>query len=147
MQVQQSRNPNASLGLSLSSFSCVISFGNLIDRDHTQRYPKLQGHTVLRAQSCPTLWHPMDCSPPGSFVDGILQARILEWGKKKKKHTGVGCHALLQGVFPSQGSNSRLLRLLHRQVGSLPLSHLGSLRVTCLYVNPVSHLHWSNQSI
>ena len=31
------------------------------------------------AQSCPTLCDPMDCSPPGSFVHGILQARILEW--------------------------------------------------------------------
>ena len=28
---------------------------------------------------CPTLCHPMDCSPPGSCVHGILQARILEW--------------------------------------------------------------------
>ena len=28
---------------------------------------------------CPTLWDPMDCSPPGSSVYGILQARILEW--------------------------------------------------------------------
>ena len=31
------------------------------------------------AQSCPTLWDPVDCSPPGSSVNGILQARILEW--------------------------------------------------------------------
>ena len=31
------------------------------------------------AQLCPTLCNPMDCSPPGSFVHGILQARILEW--------------------------------------------------------------------
>ena len=30
-------------------------------------------------QSCPTLCHLMDCSPPGSSVHGILQARILEW--------------------------------------------------------------------
>ena len=30
-------------------------------------------------QSCPTLGNPMDCSPPGSSVYGILQARILEW--------------------------------------------------------------------
>ena len=30
-------------------------------------------------QSCPTLCDPMDCSPPGSSVHGILQARILEW--------------------------------------------------------------------
>ena len=31
------------------------------------------------AQSCPTLCSPVDCSPPGSSVHGILQARILEW--------------------------------------------------------------------
>ena len=31
------------------------------------------------AQSCPTLCDPMDCSPPGSSVHGILQARTLEW--------------------------------------------------------------------
>ena len=31
------------------------------------------------AQSCPTLWDPVDCSPPGSSAHGILQARILEW--------------------------------------------------------------------
>ena len=30
-------------------------------------------------QSCPTVCEPMDCSPPGSSVLGILQARILEW--------------------------------------------------------------------
>ena len=34
---------------------------------------------VLVAQSCLTLCPPMDCSPPGSSVHGILQARILEW--------------------------------------------------------------------
>ena len=31
------------------------------------------------AQSCPTLCNPMDCSPPGSSIHGILQARMLEW--------------------------------------------------------------------
>jgi len=30
----------------------------------------------------------------------------------------MGCHALLQGIFPTQGSNLRLLYLLHRQAGS-----------------------------
>jgi len=34
---------------------------------------------VLVTQSCPTLCDPMDCSPPGSSVHGILQARTLEW--------------------------------------------------------------------
>ena len=49
-------------------------------------------------QSCPTLYDPMDCSPPGSSIHGIFQARVLEWGavafsisnlrtgKKKKCH-------------------------------------------------------------
>ena len=31
-------------------------------------------------QSCPTLSDPMDCSPPGSSVHGVFQARVLEWG-------------------------------------------------------------------
>ena len=34
---------------------------------------------VLVTQSCPTLCHPMECSPPGSSVLGIFQARIQEW--------------------------------------------------------------------
>ena len=42
------------------------------------------------------------------------------------KNTGVGCHTLLQGIFPTQGSNLSLLWLLHWQADSLPLSHLGS---------------------
>ena len=33
----------------------------------------------LVSQSCPTLCNPMNCGPPGSYVHGILQARILEW--------------------------------------------------------------------
>ena len=32
------------------------------------------------AQSCQTLSDPMDCSPPGSSIHGIFQARVLEWG-------------------------------------------------------------------
>ena len=32
------------------------------------------------AQSCPTLSDPVDCSPPGSYIHGIFQARVLEWG-------------------------------------------------------------------
>ena len=34
---------------------------------------------MLVAQSCPTLCNPRNYSPPGSFVQGILQARLLEW--------------------------------------------------------------------
>ena len=35
---------------------------------------------MLSLQSCPILCDPMDCSPPGSSLHGILQARVLEWG-------------------------------------------------------------------
>ena len=42
------------------------------------------------------------------------------------KNIGVGCHFLLQGIFPTQGSNLRLLCLLHWQADSLPLHHLES---------------------
>ena len=35
---------------------------------------------VLVPQMCPTLCNPVDCSPPGSSVHGIFQARVLEWG-------------------------------------------------------------------
>ena len=31
-------------------------------------------------QSCPTLCDPMDCSPPGSSIHGVFQAKVLEWG-------------------------------------------------------------------
>ena len=34
---------------------------------------------VQSLQLCPTVCHPVDCSPPGSSVHGISQARILEW--------------------------------------------------------------------
>ena len=53
---------------------------------------------VLVTESCPTLCDPMDCSSPGSSVHGVSPG----------KNTGVGCHALLQGIFPTQGSNSGL---------------------------------------
>ena len=41
------------------------------------------------------------------------------------ENIGMGCHALLQGIFPTQGSNSHLLCLLNRQVCSLPLEPSG----------------------
>ena len=54
----------------------------------------------------------MDCSPPGSSVHGDSPG----------KNTGVGCHALLQGIFPIQGSN---LGLLHYKQILYHLSHQG----------------------
>ena len=53
----------------------------------------------LVTQSCPTLCDPMDCSPPGSSVHGDSPG----------KNTKVGCHAFLQGIFPTQKVTPRLL--------------------------------------
>ena len=39
----------------------------------------LTAATAKSLQLCPTLWDPIDSSPPGSFVHGILQSRTLEW--------------------------------------------------------------------
>ena len=55
----------------------------------------------------------------------LQPARLLCPRDSPGKNTGVGCHALLQGMFPSQGSNLPLLHLLHWQVGSLPLAPPG----------------------
>ena len=46
---------------------------------HRQRNQDADSRQVLVARSCPTRCNPMDCSPPGSSVHGILQARILKW--------------------------------------------------------------------
>jgi len=55
----------------------------------------------------------------------IAAARLLCPWDSPGKSIGVGCHALLQGIFLTQGSNTHLLCLLHWQVDSLLLSHLG----------------------
>ena len=73
-------------------------------------------HVCLVTQSCLTLCYPRDCSPPGSSVHGDSSG----------KNTGVGCHALLQGIFPIQGSNPGLPHC--RQI-LYHLSHQGNPRI------------------
>ena len=58
---------------------------------------------------------------------GLWPTRLLCPWNFPGKNTGVGCHFLLQGIFPSQGTNPSLLWLLHWPTDSLSLSHLGSL--------------------
>ena len=84
----------------------------------------------LVAQSCPTLCDPMDCSPSGSSVHGDSPG----------KNTGVGCRALLQGIFPTQGLNPCLTHccwilycLSHQESPLLyTLSHAPVSLSTCL---------------
>ena len=83
----------------------------------SRKIPQATEHLSPRvsAQLCPTLCNPMDCSPPGSSVHGILQARILQWVAISSS----------RGIFLTKGSNPGLLHLLHWQVDSSPLHHLG----------------------
>ena len=59
-------------------------------------------------------------------LDGLYPTRLLWPWDFPGKNTGVGCHFLLQRIFPTQGLNPHLLCLLHWQVDSLPLSHPGT---------------------
>ena len=78
---------------------------------------------VLVAQSCLTLCDPMD--PPGFSVDEHSPG----------KYTEVGCHALFQGIFPTEGLNPGLLH--HRQI-IYHLSYQESQRI----MDWVSLLQW-----
>ena len=63
----------------------------------------------------------MDCSPPGSSVPGDSPG----------KNTGMDCHALLQGIFPTQGLNPGLS---HWRMILYHLSHWGSPRILELFL-------------
>ena len=67
----------------------------------------------LLAKSCPTLLRLHGLQPPRLPCPWDFPA----------KNTGVGCHFVLQGIFPIQGLSTYFL---HWQVNSLPLSHQGS---------------------
>ena len=60
---------SVALGNYLTSLSRIFHF----------REMELIRPSLLVGQSCPTLCDPMECSPPGSSIDGIPQERILEW--------------------------------------------------------------------
>ena len=68
-------------------------------------------------QSCQTLRYPMDCSPPGSPLHGILQARILEWFVVP----------FSRGCSQSRDQTHVSYVYLHWQAGSLPLAPPGNL--------------------
>ena len=84
---------------------------------------------MLVAESCLTLLWP----------HWTLPTRLLCPWDFPGKNTAVGCHFLLQGTFPTQGSNLRLFRLLLWQASSLPLSHRGSSLMGIYVVNLSSY--------
>ena len=81
----------------------------------------------LVSRSCLTLCDPMECSLPGSSV----------CGDSSGKNSGVGCHALLQGNFPTQESNTGLL---HCRWILYQLSYQGRPAL----VSSISHINHHN---
>ena len=93
----------------------ILHLAYLSDIDGAQSVLVGWMHEHSVAQLCPTL-----------FPHGLQPARLLcPWDSPG--NTGVGCACvLLQGIFPTQGSNPCLLRLLHWQMSSLLLVPAGS---------------------
>ena len=72
-----------SMGFSRQEYWSGLPFpspGDLPNPGIEPRSPALEVKWSEVTQPCPTLCDPVDCSPPGSSIHGILQARILEWG-------------------------------------------------------------------
>ena len=97
------------------------------------------------AQSCPTLSDPTDCSPPGSSIHGIFQARVLEWGATAFSNK-VTSFPQAQG-FPG-GSVGKELCLHAGDLGSIPglgrspgEGHGKPLQYSCLE-NPTDRGVW-----
>ena len=92
--LRMKRKKNAKYHITM--FSLVTCWNDLLDR------------LRMRAQSCLTLPDP----------HGLEPTRVLCPWDFPGKNTGVGCHFLPQGIFPTQGSNSSLFCLLHWQADS-----------------------------
>ena len=80
------------------------------------------------------------------WLHGLQPARLLCPWDSPGKNTGRGCHFPLQEIFQAQGSNPSLLCLLHWQVGSLPLSHLGIPIVTHEALENLHQLSYAHSS-
>mgnify|MGYP006996426435 CR=1 FL=1 len=90
--------------------------------------------------NCLTLWSQrVSCVWLFVIPWAVASQDSLSMGLPRHKNTQVGCHFLLQGILPSQGSNWRLLCLLHWQADSLALCHLGSPLFTLVLIILIRH--------
>ena len=84
---------------------------------HTVLSDSIGKYESASRQSCPTLCHPMDCSPPGCSVHGTVQARILEWvafpfskeSSRLRDRTQVSCIA--DGLYCLSHQRSPYLKI------------------------------------
>ena len=89
---------------------------------HFLRCMKVKSESEV-AQSCLTPSYPMDCSPPGSSVHGIFQARVLEWGAIAFSVLYIAPLQKRNGNVPLGGT------LGYGKLGVLPSCHLVSAQV------------------
>ena len=123
---------------------------------HTQTHTSISGHAQL-LQSCPALCHPMDYSPPGSSVLGILQARILEWvampssrgSSQSSDWTCIFCGSCVAGwFFTAEHWGSTLNQAPHRVIWELSdseekcIKHLSQCQAyyMCVCAQSLSHI-------
>ena len=110
---------------------CIFfpSIASLVPVEHC--FPKFLFPHLLQCNYPPNpTWcvraHVLTCSVTSNSLrpHELWPTRLLCPWDSPGKNTGVGCHALLQGTFLTLGWGPRHFCLLHRQAGSLPLSHL-----------------------
>ena len=84
-------------------------------------------------------------------ASGLSPSRLLCPWNFPDKNVGVGCHFLLQGIFPTQESNSCFLHLLHWHAGSLPLAPPGKpkdfLLLLVAYISLTSDILSTNSQL
>ena len=110
----------------------------------------------MRAQSYPTLFDPMDCSPPISSVHGILQARILEWvaisfsrgSSLPRDWTHISCISCIAcGFFTTRAMGEVQSWPISISLGYLTCQPLVSSSVKYeYYYSVIKLLYWMNQN-
>jgi len=113
-------------------------------------------HDVKVAQSCLTLCNPMDCSPAGSSVHGILQARILEWvafpfsrGSSQPRHR-TQVSRIAGGFFPVWATSYTYSCIsIYSFLQPFPCTSLQSTRWSslCCAVGPYCYLLCAQQCV
>ena len=119
---------------------------------------------VQEDSTCCVVTKPMCCCCCCCLVTLVVSDSVWPYGLQPtrlpcpwdspSKNTGVGCHALLQGIFLTQGLNRNLLCLLHWQMNSLSLqppgkpiqhsSHMGKKKIWNISIISVLIIHWTD---
>ena len=108
---------------------CVLSYPS------KTMIPLEEAYLLSRIQ----LFNPMDCSPPGSSVDGDSPG----------KNTRVGSNALIQGIFPTQGSNPAVLRywqILYQLSHRMSLKRKINIQILCGNNSILRNIKWEDKT-